>query len=240
MKKVILGLLPLTLFALTFNVAASQYLHTGPWTFLFGNHLDTHQESKLKQDGSLQGRLYVIFTGDVDPVTGWPVARHPRGAKMGEECGVDPIDCVVGLNFKALPGTAKFLFHSGVNGDDHAAWLVNRAEQPELPGGTIPNPGAFTHFHWITRASTDDRALDVSDDCDKVNAGQLETDDPVAVNDVCLGWFMELQAIREFAFQHGGELIPVSPGIDTNSHSNILTNYRADLEITPTRHVGHE
>ena len=68
----------------------------------------------------------------------------------------------------------------------------------------------------------------------------METQDPVAVNDLRLGWFIELQAIREFAFQHGGELIPVSPGIDTNSHSNILTNYRADLEIPPTRDAGHE
>ena len=112
----IIASLPL---AFTMAADAGQVLHDGPWTYLFGTHLDTHQESKLNKDGTLKGRLYVIFTEDEDPESGLPIARHPRGAGQNEECGVDPIDCVVGWNFTAKPGSAKFLYHQGVNGDDH-------------------------------------------------------------------------------------------------------------------------
>ncbi|MEA2078796.1 MAG: hypothetical protein U9P00_02885 [Pseudomonadota bacterium] len=220
---------------------ADNTLHNGPWTHLFGNHLDTHQESMPKPDGSLKGRLYIIFTGDTDPVSGLPVARHPRGAMKNEECGVD-VTCVVGWNLDATPANAKFLYHNGVNGNDHPVWMVNRAEEAQpgvaLPISAIPMPGSFTHFHWITTTSTDDRAASVSADCDKTNAGELETKEPTAVDDTCQGWFLQLRAIQEFAFQHGGELIPISPGDDNASHLNIVTNYKALVDgvvITPTR-----
>ena len=99
--------------------AGSGELHTGPYTFLFGNHIDTHQETKLEKDGSLKGRFYIYFTGETDEASGLPVARHPRGAGHNEECGVDSIDCVVGWEIRAIRSEAKFLSHSGVSGDDH-------------------------------------------------------------------------------------------------------------------------
>ena len=132
----IIASLPL---AFTMAADAGQVLHNGPWTCLFGNHLDTHQESKLNKDGTQKGRLYIIFTEDEDPESGLPIARHRRGAGQDEECGVDSKDCVVGWNFTARPGSAKFLYHQGVNGDDHPVWMVNRVD--------IPNPGVFNHFH---------------------------------------------------------------------------------------------
>jgi hypothetical protein len=223
-----------------------------PFGFLFGNHIDTHQATKLGSDGELSGAFFIIFTGEVDPASGLPVARHPRGAMHNEECGFD-VDCVTGWRLRAKPGEAKFLFHSGVNGNDHPVWGVNRVD--------IPQPGSFTHFHWIGADSTDPRAEagDVPPACDVDMAGELEgsvgegtlvlddgttivqwEDASVHLGDgaedfVCPGWFLEIKAVKTFAFQHGGELIPVRPKIDNATHLNLLTNYALVPGITPTR-----
>jgi hypothetical protein len=211
--------------------AFAEGLHDAPYDFLFGNHIDTHQRTLLRvRSGgpvSLFGFFYIIFTGDTDPVSRLPVARHPRGAGQDEECGVDDINCVVGWIMRGKPGEAKFLYHSGVNDDDHSVWMVNRVQ--------IPQPGSFLHFHWISRGSTDPRASSVPLACDKINAGGLETQAPTAVNKTCPGWFLQIRAVRRFAFEHGGETIPVRPGIDNKSHLNLVTNYLPDLAITPTR-----
>lgn len=235
--------------ATTALAIGNQELHGYPYTFLMGNHIDTHMENMLANDGSLKGRLYIYFTGEIDEASGLPVARHPRGAgEHNEECGVDPIDCVVGWQVRALPAEAVFLSHSGVNGDDHPVWLINSRNG-------IPQPGSFTHFHWITTTSTDARAGAVPAACDVQMAGQLEgdvitglleldggvngswpdTDVHVgggAENLVCPGWLLEITAIREFAFMHGGEKIAVSPGIDNSTHLNIVTNYAIIPDIT--------
>ena len=153
--------------------------------FLFGNH---------------------IYTGQTDSASGLPIARHPRGAAQDEECGVD-VDCKTGWVIYAKPGEAKFLYHTGVNGEDHPVWLVNRVQ--------IPQPGSFTHFHWITTTSSDPRAASVPAECDVTRAGQLEN---LAEDSVCPGWFMQITAARSFAFQHGNEIIPIRPGQDNASH----------------------
>jgi len=109
--------------------ALADDLHEEPYDFLFGNHLDTHQETKLKlkkgDPDSLKGFLYIIDTG-LFTDEGLPIYRHPRGAgvEFSEVCGVDPIDCEVGWKIKAVPGAAKFLYHSGVNGEDHPVWFL--------------------------------------------------------------------------------------------------------------------
>ena len=219
-----------------------------PFDFLFGNHIDPHQETRLEvnrrsgEPKRLYGKFYIIFTGATDAASGLPIARHPRGAANNEECGVD-VYCVVGWKMRGLPGAAKFVSHAGVNGDDHPVWLVNRAEEAKAPesGMVIPQPGSYTHFHWITRSSSDPRSSAVSDACNKSNAGKLESADgnnnPTAVNEVCQGWFLEIEAVRKFAFEHGGEKIPVRPGIDNRSHLNIVTNYENStvVPITTTR-----
>ena len=219
--------------------------HAPPFDFLFDNHFDTHQQTKLGSDGELSGALFIIFTGDTDPVSGLPIAKHP------EDCASD-VDCVIGWKLRAKPGEAKFLFHSGVNGDDHPVWAVNRVD--------IPQPGSFTHFHWIGLLSTDSRAEQVPVACDVEMAGQLEGDvaegtlvllNPETTADrwedvkvhlggraedmVCPGWFLEIRAVKSFAFQHGGELVPVHPRIDNATHLNLLTNYAVVPEITPSR-----
>jgi hypothetical protein len=180
---------------------------------------------------SLSGFFYVIFTGETDLVSGLLIAKHPRGAAHSEECGVDPIDCVAAWLIEGVPAEAKFLYHTGVNGDDHPVWLVNRVD--------IPQPGSFTHFHWITSSSTDPGANSVPQECDVNNAGQLENglqnDGNGAQNVVCPGWLLEIRATKTFVFQHGGELVPVRAGIDNASHLNLVTNYAEVGGITSTR-----
>lgn len=218
-----------------------------PYDFQFGNHMDTHVQLELKTNKGmpkkLRGALYIYFTGEIDEASGLPVARHPRGGMHGEVCGVSPITCLVGWDIKGKPGAAKFLYHAGVNHMDHPVWMVNRAEEASAPaaGMVIPQPGSFSHFHWLSAGSTDPRAGDVPGFCDKMSAGMLETAAPSAVNEICEGWFLQLRATRDFAFMHGGETIPIRKGADMRSHLNIVTNYRADtiVPITNTReHAG--
>ena len=231
------------------RAVGNQELHANPFTFLFGNHIDTHQETKLNNDGTLKGRFYVYFTGETDEATGLPVARHPRGPGHDEECGVDPIDCVIGWEILAVPAEAKFLSHSGVNGDDHPVWMIGSRS-------AIPQPGSFTHFHWITTTSSDERFDTVPPVCDVEMASHLEgtalTGD-LTLNDgfpdvtwmsvdvhveegaedtVCPGWLMQITAKRSFAFQHGGEKAPVYDGVDNSTHLNIVTNYALVPAIT--------
>lgn len=221
-----------TLAILIFNpwsfTALAADFQEAPYDFLFGNHIDTHQETKLKlkkgEPDSLKGFLYVIDTGKITD-EGLPIYRHPSGGP-GEECGVS-IDCEVGWKIKAKPGYAKFLYHRGVNGNDHPVWMVNRVD--------IPQKGSFTHFHWITSTSTDLRPVMVDGFCDKNNAGQLETQKPTAVDEYFLGWFLEIKAKMEFAFEHGNEVIPVRKGDDNATHLNLVTNYSEVPGITSTR-----
>jgi hypothetical protein len=232
------------------DVYPGDTFHAAPFDFLFGNHIDTHQQLKLKtksagKPSTLKGSFYIIFTDDqgaplgTDPESGLPIARHPRGLVLeddgvtirhDEACGLSAnIVCVAGWQMRGLSGAAKFVSHEGVNGDDHPIWMVNRAEEALAPaaGMVIPQPGSYTHFHWITRNSNDPRAALVLDPCDKKNAGQLEDQAPAAVNEVCEGWFLEIKAVEDFAFEHGGEIIPVRKGIDNRSHLNLVTNYQS-------------
>ena len=242
MRTLSVGMTAAALLCAASAVHADDFFHKAPFDFLFGNHFDTHQETRLdvdRQSGApeeLQGKFYIIFTGATDAASGLPIARHPHGAVHNEACGID-VDCVVGWEMRGLPGAAKFVSHSGVNGDDHPLWLVNRTEEPTAParGMVIPQPGYYSHFMWISRGSTDPRAIAVSEECDKYDAGELETKPPVAINQVCKGWFLQIKAKQQFAFQHGGEIIPIRNGEDLRSHLNVLTNYKAVPIITQTR-----
>ena len=227
--KLIIGIASLILSLLFLQPANARDFHASPFDFLFGNHIDTHQETELKADGKLFGFFYIIYTGDVDTASGLPIAVHPDGS-ADETCG-ETADCKVGWLISGKPADAKFLFHSGVNGNDHPVWLVNRV--------AISQPGSYTHFHWITQTATELRASDVPAECDKQKASQLETQAPSAVNVQCPGWFLQIRAVRSFAFEHGGEIVAVRPGIDNATHLNLLTNYQAIEGITETRSGSH-
>ena len=49
--------------------------HARPYTFLFGNHIDTHQETRLKRNGDLSGYFYIYWTGEFTD-DGEPIAEH--------------------------------------------------------------------------------------------------------------------------------------------------------------------
>lgn len=49
--------------------------HLKPFDFMFGNHIDTHQQTMVLPNGQLKGFLYIEFTGEYTE-DGYPVATH--------------------------------------------------------------------------------------------------------------------------------------------------------------------
>ena len=133
MKKLVamLASVVLSLLATEFAVAADIYPwnnHAAPFTFLFGNDIDTHQQTRQMADGSLAGFFYIHFTGIVAK-DGYPVATHV-------DCNASA--CTVGWTLAGQPIGAVFLYQVD---DDHPVFLVLRPD--------IPQPGAYAHFHWL-------------------------------------------------------------------------------------------
>ena len=82
--------------------AADQYPwrnHEPPLNFIFGNEIDTHQQTRLMRDGSLFGFFYIRFTG-VQTKDRYPVATHV-------DCNANP-DCTVGWSLNGNPISASF------------------------------------------------------------------------------------------------------------------------------------
>lgn len=236
--------------------------HEDPYDFLFGNHIDTHQETRLltgdsdddsdsdsdkdsdsdsdsdANPGSLEGFFYVFWTGDVTE-EGLPVAAHctkPEHYAAG---------CFSAWNIKAEPCIAEvngceamFLYHN----DDHPVWLVGPRSDSDgnLRGtrGQIVQPGSYTHMHWLTEGADHDGTflpsshsavealfavdIDVPDECNVSRASALTP------GTICPGYFLQIEATETFAFKHGGELIPVRPGIDNSTHLNLVTSIPAE------------
>ena len=157
-----------------------------PNDFMFDNHIDTHQQSRILPDSSLKGYLYVRFTGEYT-AEGLPVAEH-------SDCDIWADECSVGWQWEAVPGEATFVYHDGM---DHPIWFVDSRSD-------LPQPGAYTHFHWAGWPE---------------NAGMLTPGDRLS------GYFLKLVAKDTFAFEHGGEKIPVFPGDDDATHLNIVFSY---------------
>jgi hypothetical protein len=172
--------------------------HASAFSFLFGNPIDSHQQSQLLDNGEILGFLYIVFTGEVTP-EGYPVAHH---------CNEDTPsrDCVIGWFLHGKPGQATFLYHNA----DHPVWLVNSRND-------ILQPGSYAHFHWITDQSTDPRPV-TDPRCNAMTPEKLEP------GSTCPGYFLELRALKRFAFLHGGERILVDPGVDIATHINIVAS----------------
>jgi hypothetical protein len=112
--------------------AADQYPwrnHEPPFNFVFGNDIDTHQQTRLMRDGSLFGFFYIRFTG-VQTKDHYPVATHV-------DCNASS-DCTVGWALSGKPISATFLYQTM---DDHPVFLAKRAD--------ITQPGSPSHFHWL-------------------------------------------------------------------------------------------
>jgi hypothetical protein len=186
--------------------------HLAPFSFLFGNHIDTHLETKLNRDGTLNGFFYVHRLDEnsdgVPDVTadGLPVFGHCTKPE-------DYATCQAGWNVKGYPCikevngcTAMFLYHK----DDHPVWLIGPRLRMGMDGQTylagtraqVPQPGRPTHWHWLTEGSTHEGTLlpssiaDIEDQfgisiavdprCNVAMAEQLTS------GVICPGYFLEL------------------------------------------------
>ena len=103
--------------------------HEAPFTFLFGNEFDAHQQTRRTREGGLFGFLYVRFTG-VTTRDRYPVASHADCDRVE--------DCSVGWTIAGVPVQAGFLYQ---NGEDHPVFLLARAD--------LTQPGSPSHFHWL-------------------------------------------------------------------------------------------
>jgi hypothetical protein len=122
----------LALSAMTAVQAAEMYpwrQHKQPLSFVFGNEIDGHQQTREGRDGNLNGYLYVQYTGVVTK-DNYPVATHV-------DCNAIGADCFVGWKVAGIPVSAM-LVRQPTN--DHPVFLIGRAD--------IPQPGSYTHFHW--------------------------------------------------------------------------------------------
>ncbi len=211
--------------------------HARPFTFLFGNHIDTHQETRLKKSGDLAGYFYIYWTGEFTD-DGEPIAEHctePEHYAAG---------CFAGWKIKAKPCIeevnacrAMVLYHY----HDHPVWMIG--PWVDKSGGLrgtrsmIPEPGSYTHLHWLTEG-TEHKGVFLPSSLEAVErlfgvdiyvppGCNVDMASELTSGDVCPGYFLQIKAVEEFVFRHGGELIPVRPGIDNRSHLNIVTSYRS-------------
>ena len=137
MKRILLVILLLAVLAALPNEAVLAAAGTGypwkdhaaPYTFLFGNHIDMHQQSQKIDGGLIQGFLYIRYTGET--VNGIPVAEHT-------DCSMDPASCVVGWTFYGVPaqGTVVAMDEMGM-----AQFCASAATLRRLVG--------YSHFHWL-------------------------------------------------------------------------------------------
>jgi hypothetical protein len=138
MRKVTIGLTLLVLFLLpTGTVLAEGYRwrdHARPFDFLFGNHIDTHHQSKIAGGGKLEGFFYIRFTGDTT-AEGVPIAKHA-------DCNQVPDECTVGWILDGIPVQATYLGHEH---GQHPQWYIDSADLPAQQG--------YTHFHWLDESA---------------------------------------------------------------------------------------
>ncbi len=157
--------------------------HAAPFDHLFGNHIDTHQQSLTRGD-MLQGFFYITLQDQVDPGTGLPVATHGN-------CMENPDGCSVGWIWHGAPATGTLVAHGH---GQHPTWCIDPADIPKAPG--------YSHFHW---------------------EGAPEHAGGFAVGDTAEGWLLKLTARDSFFFEHHGGFA-ITPGIDEESHANIVTD----------------
>lgn len=122
----------LTLLTTTSVQAAEMYPwrhHQWPLSYVFGNAIDGHQQTREGRDGKLDGYLYIQYTGVVTK-DNYPVATHV-------DCNVIGADCLVGWKVAGIPSSAKLVREPM---HDHPVFLIERAD--------IPQPGSYAHFHW--------------------------------------------------------------------------------------------
>ena len=121
------------------------------------------------------------------------------------DCNAPETTCTVGWRLHGKLTTATLVYHVE---PDHPTWLVGRDH--------IPQPGAYSHFHW-------------SDTAQHPDVGSTHT-----------GYLLQLKAIDTFCFVLGDHEafqtdltcedetnrgVIVQPGIDIATHLNIVGSY---------------
>jgi hypothetical protein len=131
MKKTLLVIVSLGLMIIWVTPAlAAGYAwnnHASPFNYLFGNEIDTHQQSKSVGQGRLQGFLYIHYTGET--INGIPVAEHT-------DCNSMPDACLVGWTFQGVKLDAQVM-----TADMFPSFCTDAQTLARLPG--------YSHFHWI-------------------------------------------------------------------------------------------
>lgn len=188
MKKTIILIALLLTLGITTAAYAAGYPwsdHSAPYDYLFGNHIDTHQQSQLMGRNQLEGFFYIQYTGN--EVNGVPEAMHAN-------CGAQDADCTVGWKLKGVAVQATLAEHADHGGQP--VWCIDPDDMPKAPG--------YTHFHW---------------------EGVPEHAGGVLGDVVYDGYLLKLTAVDEFAFKHHGhDGYLVTPGIDTVTHANVVTD----------------
>lgn len=184
MKRILI----LLILMLSFTIAGAAYAtesypwrsHEAPYDFLFGNHIDTHQQSKLNDQDQLGGFFYIKYTGN--EVDGVQEAEHGN-------CDAAAVDCTVGWKLKGVAVRATLVEkpHMG-----HPIWRIDAQDMPRSPG--------YSHFHW---------------------EGAPEHAGGLVAGDSYDGYLLKLTAVDQFFFKHHGGFL-VTPGIDTETHNNII------------------
>jgi hypothetical protein len=173
--------------------------HAAPYTFLFGNDIDTHQQTQQLPNGRLSGFFYIQFTGIVTE-DGYRVATHV-------DCDTTP-SCTVGWILSGQPRMAAFLYQVD---NDHPVFLVNRLD--------IPEPGAYAHFHWLDFAGIMP-PVGVS-----VPGYLLQL---LAVDTFCFIHDGANTARKSRTCRDNGG-VAVHPGIDIATHLNIVTSFPSGI-----------
>lgn len=108
--------------------------HTKPYDFMFGNNIDSHQQTQLKDNGKLFGFLYITDTGE--EMDGIPVVEHCDKNTPPDDCEVGWIMRGMYLGGYKVP---TFVYKAE---KDHPTWLVGSRND-------IRQPGSYSHFHWL-------------------------------------------------------------------------------------------
>jgi hypothetical protein len=103
--------------------------HAAPYTYLFGNHIDSHQQSETIDGGQIQGYLYIHYTGQT--INGIPVAEHT-------DCSMDPTSCIVGWQIQGVSARATAVSMDSMGMAQFCASAF-----------TLRSLNGYSHFHWI-------------------------------------------------------------------------------------------
>ena len=259
MKKLITSLIAFGLCLVVTDLASAGgrifQEHAKPFTFLFGNNIDTHQETRLTNKGDLKGFLYIRFIDEFDETSALPIAPHCNDS-------TDPAGCIAGWLIEGKPCipevnncAAAFMYHFR----DHPYWLIGDSTTLDTNGdgfvdeaavfdgsvkgmrNMLPQPFVVSHFHWLTDDTFEgpDGTSSVGkiEEVFGLQPGSINVPDQCNVSVagelapagvICPGYILSLKAVKRFAFRHGR---------DTLSEGNEFIPVRPGIDIATHHNI---